>query len=159
MRGAGGFWWRWLAATALVFGLAWLLLTGLDVGPRPGHLLLLVALGMVVLALVNLSVVSEGPDWSVDTVQPVVAPGQDTRLAMYSRVIGGHLDSRDVDPVLRDRLAALAAVRLRQRHGLGMHDPAAADLLGREVADILTGPPRRLSRAQIEACVRTIEEL
>jgi len=159
MRGGVGFWWRWLGVTALAFGAAWLLLIALDVGPRPGRLLLLVALGTAVLALVNLSVVSEAPDWSVDTVQPVVAPGQDTRLAMYSRVIAGHLDSRDVDSTLRDRLAALAAVRLRQRRGLGLHDPEARALLGNAVADMLTGPPRRLSRDQIDTCVQRIEEL
>jgi hypothetical protein len=159
MRGGSGFWWRWAAVTAAVFGAAWLLLVALDVGPRPERLLLLVVVAMAVLALVNVSVVSEGPDWSVDTVQPVIAPGQDTRLAMYSRVISGHLDSRDVDATLRDRLAALAGVRLRQRHGIGLQDPDARILLGAEVADILTGPPRRLSRGQIESCVRQIEEL
>ena len=159
MRSGNRFWWRWLVATAAVFGAAWALLVGLDTGPRPGRLLLLVTLLMAVLALVNVSMVGDGPDWTVDTAQPVTAPGQDTRLGMYTRVLAGHLDARLSDPTLRDRLADLADRRLRQRHGLTLRDARAADLLGREVADILTGPARRLSRGEIETCVARIEEL
>jgi len=159
VSGGSRFWWRWLVATAVVFGVAWAVLVGLDTGPRPGRLLLLVTLLMAVLALVNVSLVSDGPDWTVDTVQPVTAPGQDTRLGMYARVIAGHLDARQADPTLRDRLAELADRRLRQRHGLTLRDDGTARLLGREVTDILTGPARRLSRSEIETCVARIEEL
>ena len=153
------FWWRWLAATAVVYGAVWLMLTGLDTQPRPGPLLLLVALVMAVLALVNINLTSDGPSWEVHPSQPLTEPGQDARLGMYVRVIGGHLDAKTVDPSLRDRLADLASAQLGQRHGLRLHDPAAADLLGREVADLLTGPPRRLARGEVEAAVRSIERL
>jgi hypothetical protein len=153
------FWWRWLAATAGVFVALWLLLTLIDVQPRPGPLLLLVALAMAVLALVNLNVSGEAATWEVSASQPVTEPGQDTRLAMYVRVIGGHLDARVPDPALRDRLAALATARLRQRHGVGLRDPRAVDLLGRQAADIMTGPARRLTRGEIEDAVRRIEGL
>ena len=153
------FWWGWLAATAVVYGAIWLMLTGLDTQPRPGPLLLLVALVMAVLALVNINVTGDGPSWEVHPSQPVTEPGQDARLGMYTRVISGHLDAKTIDPALRDRLADLASALLRQRHGLGLYEPAATDLLGREVADLLTGPPRRLSRGEIEAAVRTIEGL
>jgi hypothetical protein len=153
------FWWRWLAATAVVYGAIWLMLTALDTEPRPGPLLLLVALVMAVLALVNINVTSDGPSWEVQPSQPVTEPGQDARLGMYTRVISGHLDAKTVDPALRDRLADLASALLRQRHGLGLREPAATDLLGREVADLLTGPPRRLSRGEVETAVRTIEGL
>ena len=153
------FWWGWLAATAVVYGAIWLMLTGLDTQPRPGPLLLLVALVMAVLALVNINVTGDGPSWEVHPSQPVTEPGQDARLGMYTRVISGHLDAKTIDPALRDRLADLASALLRQRHGLGLHEPAATELLGREVADLLTGPPRRLSRGEIEAAVRTIEGL
>jgi hypothetical protein len=159
VRGGNRFWWRWLLATAVVFGAAWVLLAALDTGPRPGRLLLLVTVLMAVLALVNVSMVGDGPDWTVDTAQPVAAPGQDTRLGMYARVIAGHLDARQSDPTLRDRLADLADRRLRQRHGLTLRDAGTADLLGPDVADILTGPARRLSRREIETCVARIEEL
>jgi hypothetical protein len=153
------FWWRWLAVTGLAFGTTWVLMTALDVGVRPGRLLLLVAVVMAVLALANISAVGDGPDWSVDSIQPVSPPGQDTRLGMYTRVISGHLDARQLDPALRDRLADLADRRLHQLHGVGLRDPRATDLLGAEVAGILTGPPRRLSRAEIDRCVTKIEEL
>jgi len=153
------FWWGWLTATAVVFGVFWALLYALGVDPRPGPLLLLVALVMAVLALVNINVTSDGPSWEVHPSQPVNEPGQDARLAMYTRVISGHLDARTIDPGLRDRLAELASARLRQRHGVGLRDPVATDLLGREVADLLTGPARRLARAEIETAVRRIEGL
>jgi hypothetical protein len=48
---------------------------------------------------------------------------------------------------------------LRQRHGIGREDPTAAGLLGPELTAVLTSPPRRLSRPEIERCVRRIEEL
>jgi hypothetical protein len=153
------FWWRWLAATAVVYGVIWLMLTGLDTRPRPGPLLLLVALVMAVLAVVNINMMSDGPSWEVHPSQPLTEPGQDARLGMYVRVIGGHLDAKTVDPSLRDRLADLASAQLRQRHGLALRDPAATDLLGREVVDLLTGPPRRLARGEVEAAVRSIERL
>jgi hypothetical protein len=159
MTGSGGFWWRWLAATAVLFGAAWVLLTVLDTGPRPGRLLLLVALVTAALALVNVGLVSDGPDWSVQTAAPLAPAGQDTRLGMYTRVISGHLDARLPDSALRDRLAELADLRLHQRHGSGLHDPSAETLLGADVNAVLTGPVRRLSRDEIERCVRRIEEL
>src|SRR3954451_21642180 len=153
------FWWGWVAGTVVVFLVFWGLLVVLDLEPRPGPLLLLVALVMAVLALVNLNVTTEATTWDVHASQPVAGPGQDTRLAMYARVLSGHLDSRDPDPQLRDRLAELAAARLRQRHGVGLTDPAATGLLGPDVLAILTQAPRRLGRGEIENAVRRIEEL
>lgn len=153
------FWWRWLAATAAVFAAMWVLLSVVDVDPRPVPLLLLVALVMAVLALVNINVTVEMPSWEVHSAQPITEPGQDARLAMYVRVIAGHLDAKVLDPSLRDRLSELARARLRQRHGVGLHDPLATDLLGPQVHDLLTGPPRRLARGEIEDAVRRIEGL
>ena len=153
------FWWGWLAATVAAYAVIWALMIAVDVDPRPERLLLLVALLTSVLALVNLNVVSDVPDWEVHSAAPVTAPGQDARLGMWLRVVGGHLDSRHTDPALRDRLAELATARLRQRHGLDLRDPAATALLTDTVARILTDPPRSLSRTEIETCVRRIEEI
>ena len=153
------FWWRWLAVTLFAYGVVWVLMLALDVEARPWRLLLLVGVVMAVLALANVAVVSDGPDWSVDSIQSVAPPGQDTRLGMYTRVISGHLDARQLDPVLRDRLADLADRRLRQVHGVGLRDPGASRWLGEDVTGILAGPVRRLSRAEIETCVRRIEEM
>ena len=79
---------------------------------------------------------------------------------MYVRVISGHLDARTHRP----RACATGSptwptARLRQRHGLGLHDPARASPARREVADLLTGPPRRLSRDEIDRRIGRIEEL
>jgi hypothetical protein len=153
------FWWGWLTATVLTYVVIWVLMVSVDVDPRPERLLLLVALLTAVLALVNISVVSDPSDWDVHSVHPVTAPGQDVRLGMWVRVIGDHLNSRYTDAALRDRLAELAAARLRQRHGLDLRDQAATTLLGADVARILTDPARSLSRTEIETCVRRIEEL
>jgi len=157
--GRAGFWWRWLAATAALFALAWVLLTVLDTGPRPAQLLLLVTLATSVVALVTSGLMSDGPDWDVYTSESTATTGQDARLGMYTRVIAGHLDARQLDPVLRDRLADLADRRLHQRHGVGLHDPGAVGLLGDEAWRILTGPTRRLSRDEIARSVLRIEEL
>jgi hypothetical protein len=153
------FWWRWIAATAVVYGVFFALLAFLGTDPRPAPLLLLVALVMAVLALVNINVLAGGPEWDLHSTYPVSEPGQDARLAMYLRVLGDHLDAKVPDAALRDRLAELASSRLRLRHGIGLRDPGASALLGPTVTDILTGPPRRLGRGEIEDAVRRIEGL
>jgi hypothetical protein len=159
MSGAARFWWRWLGATAFLLGVVMgvLALNGSTWHFWP--LLLLVAFTTAVLALVNVGTVNESPDWTVDSVQALGPAGQDSRLGMYARAISGHLDARVADHTLRDRLADLADRRLRQRHGLALADPAALRLLGEEAFGVLTGPPRRLSRDEIQRCVRRIEEL
>jgi hypothetical protein len=153
------FWWRWLAATALLLGavVGILLLNGTSWRFWP--LLLLVAFTTSVLALVNVGTVGDGPDWTVHSAQGFSQPGQDHRLGMYTRAITGHLDAKVPDHTLRDRLADLADRRLRQRHATRLRDPSAADLLGAEAVTILTGPSRRLSRDELGRCVRRIEEL
>ncbi len=152
-------WAGWLAATAAVFGVAWAVLTALDTAPRPLRLLLLVALAMGVLMLVHLASRSEQAVWTVHSTQPGLAPGQDARLDMYTRTIAGHLDARHPDSGLRDRLATLADTRLRQRHGVDLHGPEVGRLLGDDVVAVLLGPAHRLSRGEIETCVRRIEGL
>ena len=87
------------------------------------------------------------------------AAGMDHGFASYLRVLEGHLTVDVPDNVLRDRLAGLARLRLEQRHGLRLGDPRADELLGPELTAVLTGPPRRLSRAEIDRCVPRIEEL
>jgi len=157
------FWIGWLVATGVVYGVLWALLVALDTDPRPERLLLLVTLATAVLALANLAARTDSADWEVHSVGSVTPPGQDPRLGMYTRVIAGHLDARTTDPALRDRLAALAGRRLRQRHGIDLWDPADTPqvdrLVGAEVREVLVGPPRHLGRAEIETCVRMIEGL
>jgi hypothetical protein len=83
----------------------------------------------------------------------------DPRTASYLRILEGHISAREADVGLRGRLRELADQTLRVRHDFGVDDPRAAELLGTELREVLTGPPRRLDPDQIERCVRRIEEL
>jgi hypothetical protein len=123
------------------------------------RLLLLVALGVALAGLVLDSVPDATPLWKVHAVRPATPPGQDHRTSLYLRILESHVTGRTPDTVLRDRLAALVEQVLRVRHDVSVHDPRAAELLGSELHQVLTEPPRRLSRAEIERCVRRIEEL
>ncbi len=153
------FWWRWLLATALLLGVVIGVLALMGSTWHFWPLLLLVAFSTSVMALVDTGTVNDGPDWTVDTTQAVAPAGQDSRLGMYTRAIAGHLDAREPDHTLRDRLADLADRRLRQRRGVALGHPTAAEVLGAEAVAVLTGPARRLSRAEIDRTVRRIEEL
>ena len=123
------------------------------------RLALLVATCTALLGLVFDALDGGEPSWEVEVEQPSVRDSGDPRLVRYVALLEAHLSSRTADHALRDRLAVLTDQVLRQRHGLGRDDPAAAALLGPELTDVLTGPPRRLSRAQIDRCLTTIEEL
>ena len=151
-------WWR-LVGGALIFA-------GLDVGfvvvdfePDPLRLGLVVALVVATWALVLDALADPGPSWTVDAVHPARPPGQDARTARYLSLLESHLTARTPDGALQDRLGTLADLVLRQRHGIGRGDPAAAGLMGPELTAVLTAPPRRLTRPEIERCVRRIEEL
>ena len=142
MSGVSRFWWRWLAATLV--GVRRHL--GADGGastpsPARGALLLLVALVTAVLALVNVNVIADGPDWEVDTHR--------SRSARRARTPGwgctpassrGHLDAREPDPALRDRLADLAAAAAPAARRRAARPGAAATCSGAEVTELLTGP-------------------
>jgi hypothetical protein len=130
-----------------------------DFEPDFLRLALLVGLGVALVGLVLDSLPEVAPLWEVHAVRPATPSGQDHRTSLNLRIIEGHLTGRTPDAALRDRLAALADQVLRVRHDVGRDDPSAADLLGPELHRVLTEPPRRLSRAEIERCVRRIEEL
>ena len=152
-------WWR-RAAGALAAFLGWeVLLTVIDADPDPLRLALLVATCTVLLGLVFDALNGSEPSWGVEVEEPSVRESGDPRLVRYAALIEAHLASREPDRALRDRLGVLADQVLRHRHGLRRDDPAAAALLGPELSAVLTGPPRRLSRAQIAHCLTTIEEL
>jgi hypothetical protein len=151
---------RWRAVWAVLAAVVlYVVLALLDFEPNPVRLPLLV---LVCLAATALFVDAFGGDeqgWDVVPVKWAPQPGLDHGFASYLRVLEGHLTVDVPDAVLRDRLAGLARMRLDQRHGLTFTDPRADDLLGPELIAVLTGPPRRLSRAEIDQCVRRIEEL
>jgi hypothetical protein len=95
----------------------------------------------------------------VHAVRPISLPGSDVRLAAYVRLVENHLTARTPDHGLRDRLGALCDERLERRRGLRRTDPAARGLLGGDLLRYLEGPPRRLSRDEIDDYLRRIEEL
>lgn len=143
----------------VAFGILEVVFTWVEFEPDALRLGLLVALCVAVLALVQESLSDRGPRWSVHAVRPLSPPGSDVRLAAYVRLIENHLTARTPDRVLRDRLAVLCDERLERRHGLRRHDPAAQALLGGNLLRDLEGPPRRLSRDEIDDYLRRIEEL
>jgi hypothetical protein len=130
-----------------------------DFEPDPLRLGLVVALVVATWGLVLDSLADAGPSWTVEAAHPARPPGQDARTARNLSLLENHVTARTPDGALRDRLAALADLVLRQRHGVGREDPAAAALLGPDLTAVLGAPPRRLSRSEIERCVQRIEDL
>ena len=154
-----GRWGRRLAGALVAFVVLEVLLTVIDADPEPLRLALLVATCTALLGLMYDALNVGEPSWRVEVERPSVRTSGDPRLVRNVGLIEAHLSSRTPDHALRDRLAVLTDQVLHQRHGLGRNDPAAAALLGPELSDVLTGPPRRLSPAQIDRCLTTIEEL
>jgi hypothetical protein len=154
-----GRWWpRVAGGLAAYVGFA-VLLTLLDADPDPLRLALLVATCTALLGLVRDALDGGEPSWQVDVERPSVRDSGDPRLLWYVGLIEAHQSSRTPDQALRDRLAVLTDQVLRQRHGIGRADPGAAAVLGPELTDLLTGPPRRLGNAQIDRYLTIIEEL
>jgi hypothetical protein len=152
-------WWRRSAAGLAAFLVVGGVLTVIDADPDPLRLALLVATCTVLLGLVSDALDESEPSWSVEVEHPSVRESGDSRLARHVALIEAHLSSREPDRALRDRLGVLTDQVLRQRHGLGRGDPAGAALVGPELGEVLTGPPRRLSPGEIADCLTTIEEL
>jgi hypothetical protein len=129
-----------------------------DTRPRVLPTALFVGAGVAIFGLLSDSAGTEPADWT-PTIEYVATPsGQDSGLAGNARLIENHLSARDVDPLLRARLIRMTD---NQLSGLGLSrtDPAVARRLGPTLTAVLNGPPRRLQRAEIEECVRRIEEL
>lgn len=152
-------WWRRVALAVGLYAVLEVSFVRVDFDPDPLRLALLVALGVALVGLVLDSLPDVAPEWEVHVVRPATPPGQDHRTSLNLRILEGHLTARTPDSALRDRLGALADQVLRVRHDVDREDPRAADLLGPELHRVLTEPPRRLGRDEIERCVRRIEEL
>lgn len=144
---------------AVLFAVLYAGFAVLDFEPHPLPLLLLVVVGVAAVGLVVDGLGGEEPSWTVDMARWASPPGQDPRLAIYLRLLESHLTTATPDPALRDRLAAIAALRLQQGHGVAGPGPRRDALLGPDLTAVLDGPVRRLSRAEITRCVQRIEEL
>jgi len=128
---------------------------------EPDPLLLALTVGLVggFLGLTLVGLRNESAFWDVDATTVSAQSGHDARFAATLRVVDGHLHAREPDGILRDRLSALADRTLTLRHGIGLDDPRAADLLGPAAMAVLRGPVRRLGIPEIDATLTRIEEL
>lgn len=151
MRRAGG-------GVAAYVGLGILLIL-VDADPDPVRLALLVAVGTAVFGVLVDALGTPEPTWEVEVERPSAGESGDPRLVRNVALLEAHLSSRSPDHTLRDRLAVLTDQVLRQRHGVRRTDAAAQELLGPELTAVLDGPPRRLSRAEIDRCLTNLEEL
>lgn len=106
---------------------------------------------------------TEAPSWDRDHDDPVRPPGEDPRLALLSRVVGQHLDSREVGDTLQRHLVELADQRLMAAHGVSWRvDPERAEpLLGPELSALARQHPPypRMNVQQIDVLLSRIEAL
>jgi hypothetical protein len=158
---------RWTARIATAFAL-WAVVVAIAAlqGNHPDALLLgltVAAFGATLWLYLDLSAMTSPPAWDRADDDPVRPPGEDNRLALLNRVVGQHLDAREVGDTLHRHLVELAEQRLMARHGLSWRvDPErAAPLLGAElVAVVRQQPPYpRMDVRQIDVLLRRIEAL
>jgi hypothetical protein len=111
----------------------------------------------------DVSTRSEVPLWDRTDSDPVRPPGEDPRLALLTRVVGQHLDAREVGDGLQRHLLDLADHRLMTTHGVSWRvDPdRAAPLLGPELVALArqSAPYPRMTLRQIDVLLTRIEAL
>ncbi len=152
-------WGRRTAIFAVAVAVPYLLLRHFDFGPRLVPFALLVAVGFAGVLVVLDTLEDRTGEWQVGAGSTGREVGGDPRLAAYLRIVESHLTAGSPDGVLRDRLAALADRRLRQRYGVRRPSPEAAHLLGPELTEILASPARRLTVPQLNRLLDRIEDL
>jgi hypothetical protein len=129
-----------------------------DTHPRVLPTVLLVGAVVAIFGLLADSSGTHVADWSPAVEYATTTSGQDAGLAGNARLIENHLTARQVDPLLRSRLQRMTENRV-SRLGLSTTDPEVRRRLGPTLTAVLDGPPRPLQRAEIEECIRRIEEL
>ena len=153
---------QWLIRVPFVLvitAVAWVVATVMDFRPEPALLLLYVAVATALFSVAYQSFGDTPRGWEPQETVSLRPVGQDSGTNSAMRMLESHLTAAEPTALVRDRLAALADARLQQRHGLGLSDPEAQNLLGEETLGVLRGPVRRLSRNQIGRIVTRIEEL
>lgn len=121
-------------------------------------MVLLVGAVVAIAGLVADSGVADPANWEVGGSIARTSTGQDGGLATNVRLIENHLTSRRADASLKSKLTRLTDERLA-RQGLRRDDPAVRARLGPTLLGVLDGPPRILQTAEIDECLRRIEEL
>lgn len=129
-----------------------------DTHPRVVPMLLLVGAVVAIYGMLADTGGAEPANWSPPPEYVAASSGQDSGLAGNMRLLENHLSARDVDPLLRGRLARMTDDRLSGM-GLSLGDPAVQRRLGPTLTAVLDDPPRLLRQSEIEECIRRIEEL
>lgn len=158
MTGRHRWWWR-VGGGVLAFATIEVAMLALDGEADELRLALVVALVVCAAALLVDATPVEPATWVAHPQPESGLARLDPRTASYLRVLESHLSSREADAALRGRLRRLVDQTLRARHDLTVDDPRAEPLVGAELLGVLTGPPRKLDRVQLERCVTRIEEL
>lgn len=157
----------WAARIGTAVGL-WVAVVGIAAvqGNHPDALLIGLAVAAFAATLwlyLDVSARDRAPAWDRYDHDPVRPPGEDSRLAFLTRVVGQHLDAREVGGNLHSHLEELAEQRLMARHGVSWRvDPErAAPLLGPELVGLAQQRPPypRLDVRQIDVLLRRIEAL
>ena len=152
--------WLWRAlVAALLTAVSYVIALLMDFDPDPARLALVVATATALFSVAHQSMTDIPASWLAQPRLPTRPLGQDTGTNSAMRMLESHLTAADPSPLLRDRLAQLAESRMRQRHGVGLADPQAAELLDQQSLEVLRGPVRRLSKKDIARTVSRIEEL
>lgn len=144
---------------ALLTVLSYVIALLMDFDPDPARLALVVATATALFSVAHQSMTDMPASWLPQPRLPTRPLGQDTGTNTTMRMLESHLTAADPSPLLRDRLARLAEARMRQRHGIGLADPEASELLDEHTLGVLRGPVRRLSKKDIDRTVSRIEEL
>ena len=160
---------RWVARVATAFAL-WAVVVGIAVwkGNHPDALLLGLTFAVAATTLwlyldAGVVAVAEARLWDRGDHDPVRPPGEDARLALLTRVVGQHLDGRQVGDGLHRHLLDLADQRLMSSHGVSWRvDPdQAGPLLGPELVALARQQPPypRMNLQQIDVLLTRIEAL
>jgi hypothetical protein len=152
-------WWRRVLTLAALVVLLYVVLVLTDFQPRPVPLVLLCLVAAAMAWTVFEVLEDDSLTWDIPIESTTWERARDPRYATYVRLIESNLTARTPDRAVQDRLAQIADRTLRLRHGLGRADPAAHELLGPDLAEVLDGPARRLPLTELDRCLTKIEEL
>jgi hypothetical protein len=152
-------WWYRAAGGVLAFAATEVAVRAIHGTVDDLRLALVVALVVSAAGLLVDSSYVEPAAWAGTTDPEAGLARLDPRTAALLRVLESHQTAREPDGALAGRLRDLADRTLRARHDVGLDDPRGAALLGPELVQVLTGPPRRLRVEEVERCVERIEEL
>ena len=155
----GARWWvRLVVLVASVTAVLWFG-ERFELDPDPVRVLLVTAAVVVLIGLLLDATPQPTPTWRIEESHLGDVHRRDPRTAANLRVLEHHLGTDRIDAGLRDRLAALTEQVLRVRHDERPETAQAYRLMGPELTRIVSDPPRRLGRDEIERCVRRIEEM